>query len=156
MTDEQIPDPPVTSGEVVNTPDVTGEWLSPASAASRLGISERTLWRHVNAGRYHKRIESGRAEVLVPIGSATGAPDNSAMPPMPAVPDADRQMSLALLGELRRRLDEEADRQRRLTVKTERQAQEIGRLQAQLDAERRARAEAERRRARRWWEWWWR
>jgi hypothetical protein len=152
MTD--TPDTPghPISGDIVSAPDVTGEWLPPAAAALRLGISERTLWRHVNAGRYHKRITSGRAEILTPEGAAV--PDNSATPTGLAVPDDDRQMSLAIIEELRRRLDTEADRQRRLSVKTERQAQEIGRLQAaRAAAEQRAADLAERLRAaeRPWW-----
>lgn len=149
MTD--MPDiPESVSGEVVSAPDVTGEWLPPATAASRLGISERTLWRHVNAGRYHKRIAAGRAEILVPGSGAV--PDTADTPAGLAVPDNDRHLTLALVAELSRRLDEEADRQRRLTVKTERQAQEIGRLQAERDAARRERDDlAAKMKARRWW-----
>ena len=58
----------VTASEVLaDDRQVSGEWLPPATAASRLGVSERTLWRLVKAGRYHRRVVDRKAMILVPL-----------------------------------------------------------------------------------------
>ncbi len=61
-----------------------GEWLSPAAAASHLGVSERTLWRLVGKGRYHRRVVDRKAQVLVPTSAPL--PDTGAT--FPAAQDA--------------------------------------------------------------------
>lgn len=72
----------VTDGEILaDDRQVSGEWLLPATAASRLGVSERTLWRLVKAGRYHRRVVDRKAMILVPL------PDTGATPGEPPVPD---------------------------------------------------------------------
>src|SRR5215213_2107442 len=72
----------VTASEVLaDDRQVSGEWLPPATAASRLGVSERTLWRLVKAGRYHRRVVDRKAMILVPL------PDTGATSGQPPVPD---------------------------------------------------------------------
>jgi hypothetical protein len=72
----------VMDGEILaNDRQVSGAWLPPAAAASRLGVSERTLWRLVKAGRYHRRIVDRKAMILVPL------PDTGATPGEPSLPD---------------------------------------------------------------------
>lgn len=148
MTDEPISEPTVTSGEVVSASDTTGTWLSPPAAASRLGVSERTLWRHVNAGRYHKRVVAGRAEILVPEG-ADSLPDNSATAIAPVTPDA---ALLAVVAELKERRQQDADLIDRLTGRLTGQAEEIGKLKQERDDLAAKLATAGRRRWR-WWPW---
>jgi hypothetical protein len=47
---------------------VVGEWLGPPEAEQRLGISERTLYRRIAAGRLKKRVlDDGRIEVWVSV-----------------------------------------------------------------------------------------
>lgn len=153
MTDEGTAERPVTSGEVVSAPDVTGEWLPPATAASRLGVSERTLWREVKAGRYHRRIVDRKALILVPDSSAT---PNEGATGLAVAPDTGA--SLAALVEMERRLSRQANtvtRQAvqitRLTERLEARAESLEWTQAQLDQ---ARAELEAMRARAALPWW--
>lgn len=144
-----------TSGDVIAPTGTAGAWMRPPPAAAALGISERTLWRHVEAGRYRKRIVDGRAEVFVP-GEMSGAPDSVATPQSLAERREPDNSAMLVVAELQRHLTAlEASRAADMDRLT-RQAEEIGRLQAerdalreQLDAERQARAAAERRR------WWW-
>jgi hypothetical protein len=159
--DQQGVSPPdAAAGELLeSSEEPAGDWLPPAAAALRLGVSERTLWRMVKDGRYHKRTERGRAEVLVPL------PDNSATAPeasLLAVRQApDTSLSLAILDELRRQREED-------TGTIVRQAEEIGRLRSEVEAERRqadsdrqrltaerdaAARELEVLRSRPWWRW---
>lgn len=151
MTDDAPHPPDSLTGEVVSEPDTSGEWLPPAAAASRLGVSERTLWRHVNAGRYHKRVTAGRAEILVPGGTDT-EPDNPATDTGLAVPDRSDAALLAVVAELKERRQQDAELIDRLTDRLTRQAEEVGQVKARLaQAEQRA-VDAERRlRDRRWW-----
>jgi hypothetical protein len=74
--------PDLTTGELLTADaPVVGVWLPPAAAAARLGLSERTLWRQVKAGRYHKRTLGGRSTVLVPLPDmTTDVPDDRATP----------------------------------------------------------------------------
>lgn len=67
------------TGDVIEPTGLSGAWMRPPPAAAALGISERTLWRHVEAGRYRKRVVDGRAEVFVP-GEMSGVPDNPDTP----------------------------------------------------------------------------
>jgi hypothetical protein len=72
MTD--TPDSMPVTGEVVDESFAgKGEWLAPPLAAIRLDISERTLWRRVDAGKLRKRIISGRAQVYVPLSGVMPA-----------------------------------------------------------------------------------
>ncbi len=155
---DEIATPEPAAGELVDRDGgQPGEWLPPAAAALRLGVSERTLWRMVRAGRYHKRTERGRAEVLVPL------PDDSATTPdgvLPAVTLApDTALTLAIVDELRRQREQDTD-----TIV--RQAEELGRLRSEIETERRqadsdrqrltaerdaARAELEARHGAPWW-----
>jgi hypothetical protein len=50
-----------------------GEWLALADAARALGVSERTLRRHVRADRYRVRQDGNRIYLLVPADEAKGA-----------------------------------------------------------------------------------
>src|SRR3954467_9804645 len=77
---------PLTDGDVVAGAELPpGEWLPPATAASRLGVSERTLWRLVKAGRYHRRVVDRKAMILVP--GAVPLPDTSAISGDGLLPD---------------------------------------------------------------------
>jgi septal ring factor EnvC (AmiA/AmiB activator) len=54
-----------------------GEWLAPKDAAARLGVSERTLYRQLAAGRLRKRIgPDSRPLVLVPLTARQAASDS--------------------------------------------------------------------------------
>src|SRR3954470_9299318 len=66
------------------------EWLPPAAAASRLGVSERTLWRLVKAGRYHRRAVDRKAMILVP--GAAPLPATGAISVPELLPDTTRGM----------------------------------------------------------------
>lgn len=107
MTDEGT-EQTVTTGEVVSTPDTSGEWLSPPAAADRLGMSERTLWRKVSEGRYQKRVVNRRAEILVPV-PVTGATEENQENALVAPDRAPDSMALAVIDELKqqRRQDNE-------------------------------------------------
>jgi hypothetical protein len=145
------------SGDVVSAPDVTGDWLSPAAAALRLGISERTLWREVKAGKYHRKIEDRKALILVPDSGARGrqatetglavAPDSSANAPA--------------LAELANRLTRQANTVTRQAVQITRLNADKQKLTAERDAlaERLAGVERERDQLREaaerpWWQFW--
>lgn len=150
MTD--MPDihdtPERASGDVIEPTDTTGTWLRPPAAAFRLGVSERTLWRHVDAGRYVKRIVDGRAEVFVP-GEMSGVPDISAAPQSLAERREPDNSAMLVVTELQRHLTAlEASRAADMDRLT-RQAEEIGKLKAERDA---ARAEADAERAKTWWD----
>lgn len=143
VTGDSIPE--ATKGTVIPPENQVGDWLAPAAAALRLGISERTLWRHVNAGRYHKRTVAGRAEIMAP-GAREGLPDNSDTVSGIAVRQPpDNSLALALLDDLKVRRQEDADT--------------IVRLASELGAERQARQAAEKALAdelarRPWWRFW--
>lgn len=78
--------PESLAGEVVDDDALPpGDWLPPAAAASRLGVSERTLWRLVKAGRYQRRVVDRKAMILVP--TTVPLPDTSATSATPFVPD---------------------------------------------------------------------
>lgn len=127
MTDEPI----VTTGEVVPPSGVSGEWLAPPMAASRLGISERTLWRYIDQGKYHKRVRDRRAEILVPVSGATPPPSSeTALAPTP-----DTGAMLAKLDEIERRLTRQSMTVTRQAVHITRQADTIKQLRDQLAAQ---------------------
>lgn len=155
----------VTSGDVLPTAELPpGEWLSPPAAASQLGISERTLWRHVTAGRYHKRTVGGRAEVLVP-GVAPVNPDTDSLAiaaPEPSAPVSSDTLTLAIVEELQRQHTATLALVERQADLVRCQAQEIGTATAERDAQQaradaaladrdRLAAELERERRRTWW-----
>lgn len=93
-------EPTVTSGEVIDSPDTLGEWLSPPAAADRLGMSERTLWRLVKEGRYQRRLVNRRAEILVPLPVMGANEKNEEI--AVSVPDRPPDtLGIAILNELR-------------------------------------------------------
>jgi len=142
--------PESVSGEIVSEAfDGPGDWLPPADAARRIGVSERTLWRRVNAGQYQRKVVSGKAVILVPLA---GSVPNTAELAVPATPDA---VTLAVIEELRRQHEESAERLTRQATKIEAQAEEIGGLKAQRDAEKARADDLARRLAWRWWHRWW-
>src|SRR5215212_5309914 len=131
---------PLTSGDVVADHELPpGEWLPPATAASRLGVSERTLWRLVKAGRYHRRVTDRKAMILVPTTvpvpdtSATSGgaivPDTSGVPVSGSLSGVTDSTVSAIVGELRRQHEGS------LSLIAQ-QAETIGRLTAELDAAR--------------------
>lgn len=168
MTDTSGTAPEAASGEVIEPSDVAGAWLTPPAAALHLDVSERTLWRYVEAGRYHKRIVRGRAEVFIPGAqdASDSLPDSPDTPNLPAVQaPPDTGLTLAVIEELRAQRLQDADtidRQAQRIAALEReagtQAARANGLEAQLAAEvaRRERAEqgAARLRERRWWRFW--
>jgi hypothetical protein len=89
-----------------------GDWLAPATAASMLGVSERTLWRLVKAGRYHRRTVDRKALILVPrTGTVPDTGANIPTDPAPSVAVANVSgnvsnvtdtLALAIVDELRR------------------------------------------------------
>jgi hypothetical protein len=130
--------PTLTAGDVVDAGDrQPGDWLPPAAAASRLGVSERTLWRLVKAGRYHRRVADRKAMILVP--TTAPPPDTSATSGSPIVPDTvTRELSgnlsgvtdsavSAIVGELRRQHESSL-------ALIAQQAETIGRLTAENEA----------------------
>jgi hypothetical protein len=121
-----------------------GEWLPAGPAAVRLGISERTLWRRVDAGVIAKRSGDGRAEMYVPlldVDLSGAAPDPSGRLPV-ARPEP---LALAIVGELERQHTVMLAREERLLERIRLQAETIGRLEAEL---------ARHRPARPWWAFW--
>lgn len=141
MTKDNEPDvsgpaPDITTGEVLSKAYAgPGEWLPIAAGAYRLGVHERTLRRWLDEGLYQRRSAKGRTQVFVPLSgpapdSPDSEPDTSGDPPdttldvsRPA-PDA---LGLAILEEMKRQDQEKTER---LT----RQAEEIGKLKAELAA----------------------
>ena len=131
------------------SPERTGDWLPPSEAASRLGVSERTLWRRVDAGRLNKRLVRGRAEILIPRSETDGAPETDL-----AVPDApdhpargDSELMLAILGELREQRGSDGQTIVRL-------AERVGQLQAENEALTARLAHLEARERQSWWRRW--
>lgn len=151
MSDTETNEPTVTTGEVVSEPVTTGEWLTPPEAATRLGISERTLWRYIDQGRYHKRVRDRRAEILVPVSGATPAPSSkTALAPTP-----DTGAILEKLEEITRRVSRQSMTVTRQAVQITRLTADRQRLQAERDTERERAAELQLRLAeeqgKRWW-----
>jgi hypothetical protein len=139
MTD--TPDSMPVTGEVVDESFAgKGEWLAPPLAAIRLDISERTLWRRVDAGKLRKRIVSGRAQVYVPLSGAAPATEesreNTEETSEIAHVTPDRQsdvLALALIQEFQARREKDAATITSLTETVTRQAEEIGRLTGELN-----------------------
>src|SRR3712207_3699536 len=52
-------------------------WLTIEQAAVTLGLSVRTVNRHINAGKIQSRLQDGRREVLVRIPDEAADPDAS-------------------------------------------------------------------------------
>ncbi len=132
--------------------DQTGIWVTPAEAASRLGIAERTLWRRVAKNLIHKRVVRGRAEILIPDGTPTASGDGESKQPIVFVPRAseppDRaakparanESSVALahgvVQELREQREADAEAISRYVQIIQEQADRIGRLAALEDRSR--------------------
>ncbi len=51
-------------------PDNDGQWLSTTVAAAHLGVTERTLQRHIVAGRYRVDRKDGKVHVWLPTAVA--------------------------------------------------------------------------------------
>lgn len=151
---------PVTSGEVVSDAYVgDGEWLRVGPAAARLGISERTLWRRVRAGALQKRGTHDGLEVWVPLAGT--APVTEGSPPRPAprttlaVAGMAGAVTLAVVEELKRRLDADGERLSTLTDEIRGLERSTGRLTAERDAalaDRDRLADELARRSRTWWQ----
>ena len=124
----------VTASDVLaDDRQVSGEWLPPATAASRLGVSERTLWRLVKAGRYHRRVVDRKATILVPLPDMGATPGEPSLPdtmlatPSGSVSGVTDTAVLAIVDELRR----QAEASLALIAQ---QAETIGQLRADLAA----------------------
>jgi AraC-like DNA-binding protein len=143
-------EPTVTRGEVISEPVTSGEWLTPSSAADRLGMSERTLWRMVKDGRYQKRLVNRRAEILVPVSdtSATGNATETALSLSDRPSDT---LALAVIEELRQQRQTDNDRLTRQTDEIKALAERAAAAEARADL---LAAELERLRERRWWRFW--
>jgi hypothetical protein len=116
--------------------DRQGAWLTSHAAQQQLGISERTLFRRIARGQLERRHRAnGQVEVWVPTAEATTATADSA-------PDTDRQhaqaeqalvlvdrFGQAVAQQVAPLLQEMAAMRQQLVD----QAEEIGRLRAQLD-----------------------
>lgn len=131
------------AGEVVSEAfDGPGDWLPPAEAARRIGVSERTLWRRVTAGQLLRKVVSGKALVLVPVAGSVPNPSDL------TVPDAPDGLALAVIEELRRQHDEAAERLTRQAGHIEELERQTGKLEAERDQ---ARAEVARMQSYSWW-----
>ena len=127
------PDIGATAGEVVGATD-DGVWLPPAAAAVRLNISERTLWRHVNAGKLTRRTNAGRAEICISSGDAVAGADchvSGAMSVSAPALSPDLARMLTTLDALLVANGETMERQADQLVT---QAEAIGRLYSERDA----------------------
>lgn len=155
-----VPDEPAVNGEVVDRAFAgPGRWLAVPLAALHLGLSERTLWRRINAGKLRQRAEDGRTLVYVPLSGAVPdgaaplagtAPDGGgALAPLSgAVPDGG--LAVAIVEELRRQHEEATEQLARKDVLLADLQYRLGRTEAERDA---LRAATERPR-RPWWQVW--
>jgi hypothetical protein len=161
MHDSHLPD--TEAAEVIEPENVRGEWFIPSEAATRLGISERTLWRRVNKGRLHRRIVRGAAEVFIPAGSRTALtqsgiptddlPDMGAM--IEVVERSERALLKAVVEEIKRSWERDVARLAALTDTSLVQSRRLGELTIRLEHEQaeNARLTAELDRARQpWWQ----
>ena len=73
----------------VDVSGIADQWLPVGQAAVALGISERTLRRHLSSGSYQTRHVAGRLEVLIPVPAMPDRLDGA----MADAPDDDRQVS---------------------------------------------------------------
>jgi hypothetical protein len=149
--------PDIVSGEVVDQSFAgNGEWLTASLAAARLGMSERTLWRRIDAGKLRKRMVAGRAEIYVPLAGtlpATEQTEETRPPESIAVSAVSDTLALAIIEELRAQRLADAERLTSLTADTQRQAETIGTLKAEAAELRRQLDEVRRKRwydPRRW------
>lgn len=62
-------------------------WQTVEQAAVSLGLSVRTVTRHIVAGKLQSRLNDGRREVLADVPEGPPAPDAAAEPRAPAAPD---------------------------------------------------------------------
>lgn len=113
-----------------------GAWLDVAQACTHLGITERTLFRRVNRGEIQRQILPGRrSEFWIPGGTRQEvSPDTPQDEPRGML--ALRDLYEAILTSSRQEqalLIEELTRSRQQLTE---QAEEIGRLKAELAAER--------------------
>jgi len=124
------------SGEVVDQSfSGAGEWLTPSQAASRLGMSERTLWRRIDTGKLQKRIVSGRAQVYVPMAGTVPATNHAEENQENAVAVPGRQpdmLALALIEEYRQQRQQDANHVSRLTARLTELERENAVLQERL------------------------
>jgi hypothetical protein len=83
-----VPDGDRRDGELVDRAyDGPGDWLDVRQACVRLGISERSLYRRINAGRLTRRpSQGGGIEVYVP---PSGTPPEAPPDESGALPDGD-------------------------------------------------------------------
>lgn len=74
------------------TPDTSdgGYWLPLGQAARKLGVAERTIRRHIDAGRYHARRRGREVLVLLPH-TGQGTPDGAHRAFPLVAPTADRR-----------------------------------------------------------------
>lgn len=150
MTDTPDTDRQAIAGDVVSASDVTGAWLPPAAAATRLGISERTLWRDVKAGKYHRRIVDRKALILVPDSSSDdGRQSETGLAPLP-----DTGATALALTEMAERLTRQANTVTRQAVQIARLTGDRQLLQSERDAAEARAADLAARLAQAEWRWW--
>jgi|SRR5215471_16142060 len=134
----------VLDGTIVPAPfDGEGEWLPPVEACARLGISERTLWRRVDAGRFEKRVIRGRAEIWVPVAgtpsvsqAVAGMAGGVAAPPVPLeiVAEGLHRAVEPLLAAWSQELAQRRSEDRERAVRAEARVLELERENARLSA----------------------
>ena len=131
MTDSTPDDMAATPPE----PDVS---MTPAEAAARLGISERTVQRRLKQGSlYGYKVDTGRGEVwrVVLGGMADTPPVQPDVMPAKATPMVDvttssvTEFAHAVIDELREEYRSEIER---LTTRNEQLAGQVGFLQAKV------------------------
>jgi hypothetical protein len=67
----------LTDTDSTEQPAAAGEWLDTRAAYTRLGISERTLYRRIASRRYLKRDKgNGTIEVWIPADEPQVGPDS--------------------------------------------------------------------------------
>ncbi len=112
-----------------------GEWFSILDAAQRLNIRDRSVRRMAAEGRLLRRLRQGKAEVWIPESMpAADAPESTPVTSSDLAMTAVDPATLALA--LYDRVEElAAERTAPLLATIREQAEEIGRLKAELDAE---------------------
>jgi hypothetical protein len=120
--------------------DGVGEWLDLRSAAARLHVSERTLYRRMVAGKLRRReTMNGRPEVWLPDGASPTLSDEKSDTVRP--PEQERQITLlerfgetvrSLVEPLQRDLSEARGQVERLARENGELASDIRHLRARL------------------------
>lgn len=142
-----------------NEPDLSpvsrGAWLDIVSACTALGVTERTIQRRVMRGEIQRRtVSGGRAEFWI-----SEAATSDLAPVTPDIAQDAHSGALAVLDRQEALIDHLSDLARQQTaplVETIRQqAEEIGRLKAELEAAReRPTVTGDTPDTRRWWRFW--